>query len=410
MNGMTDTDILIVGGGLAGLSAAARFARMGLQVHLVDPAPRDLPTGQVDQRSTAILQPGITTLDRAGIWPALSEIGTELEGLRIIEAEPPGTDPVETEFTASEAPGGRFGVNLPNGPFRTALIEQLEQDDLVTLSFRSHVTGMLADDHQARIEIEDQDGTSTTLSAQLIIAADGRDSSLREQAGIGHRRWSFDQDAVVLTVRHDVSHRNVSTEIHANGGPLTFVPVAGDGTDQLSAIVWMRPADRAEELMRLSDEALIAELQAESLGLFGQISDPSSRASWPMIGQIAHKLHAPRLALIAETAHVIPPIGAQGLNMSLDDIETLAGLIETAQAQGKDIAAPSLLRKYSLCQLPKTALRIGSVDGLNRIAKITSGPIPHIRRAGVSLLDKLPPLRQLAMRTGLTGSPFGRIR
>jgi 2-octaprenyl-6-methoxyphenol hydroxylase len=163
----------------------------------------------------------------------------------------------------------------------------------------------------------------------------------------------------------------------------------------------MAPGPRAARLHALDDVALGAELTAETMGLFGPLEVTGPRALWPIIGQIATRLAAPRLALVAEAAHVIPPIGAQGLNMSLADIETLARLAGEARAKGDDIGAPGLLAAYQRQRYPEMAARVAGIDLLNRAAQAEAQPLRDLRRAGLKAIHGIRPLRRAAMRWGL---------
>ena len=164
-----------------------------------------------------------------------------------------------------------------------------------------------------------------------------------------------------------------------------------------SSVVWMVPGARATALAALDDARLATELTAETMGLFGPLRLAGSRAVWPIMSQVALRLAGPRLALIAEAAHVVPPIGAQGLNMSLADIEQLAQVIETAPDPG----APDLLARYQRRQMPRILARVAGVDMLNRAARAESQPIRELRHLGLAAIDLIPPLRRLAIRTGL---------
>ncbi|MCH8952875.1 MAG: FAD-dependent monooxygenase, partial [Proteobacteria bacterium] len=200
---------------------------------------------------------------------------------------------------------------------------------------------------------------------------------------------------------HPRPHDGVSTEIHRSGGPLTLVPMPDRDGCPCCSVVWMAPGPRATDLHALDDAALGAELTAETMGLFGPLEITGRRALWPIIGQIAARLDAQRLALVAEAAHVVAPIGAQGLNLSLADIETLARLVEDARAADRDIGAPGLLAAYQRRRYPEMAARVAAIDLLNRAARAEAQPLRDLRRAGLKAIHDIRPLRRLAMRWGL---------
>ncbi|MEM9736199.1 MAG: FAD-dependent monooxygenase [Pseudomonadota bacterium] len=386
---MEQVDILVAGGGIAGMGAAARHAALGRRVALVDPAP---PGQSDDQRTTALLQPAIDTLTTAGAWAGMAPAGAALQTMRLVDAGGRERTPRETaDFNAHELRDGPFGVNVPNQAIRGALETRLAEQGVARHEASVSGTTLRGVHRIARLS----DGTQ--IAARLVIAADGRESGLRREARIPTRRWSYGQRGLVFAVHHPEPHGGVSTEIHRTGGPLTLVPMPDQEGRPTSSVVWMVPSARAERLSALEDAPLAAELTAETMGLFGPLEICSPRAVWPIIGQMALRLAAPRLALVAEAAHVIPPIGAQGLNMSFRDTETLARLI----AEAEDPGAPWLLRRYERMRLPDMAARVGGVDILNRFAQAEAQPIRDLRRLGLTAINRITPVRRLAMRLGL---------
>lgn len=392
---MERTDIVIAGGGIAGLSAAARLGTDGWKVILVDPAPQQGP-GTPDQRTTAYLQPSIDTLTRAGAWAGLENAGAELRVMRIVDAGGVERAPRTTaDFDGAETKAGRFGWNVPNARARDALLDRLAQLPNVTLRFGTRVTGYLPRLDHAVLRTDD----NHRIETRLVVAADGRDSTLRRLAGIRHARWEYSQQALVFAVTHAAPHDGVSTEIHRTGGPLTLVPMPDHDGRPCSSVVWMVPGRRAIELDRLDDGGLSQQLTDETMGLFGALTIVTPRARWPIISQAAHCVQADRLALIAEAAHVMPPIGAQGLNTSLHDIETLAQQIKGSEDPG---AAPGL-KRYARRVLPHMLTRVGGIDLLNRAAMAEPQPLRDLRRAGLQAISRIGPLRRLAIRTGMGG-------
>ena len=408
---MESTEILVAGGGIAGLSAAARLGADGRSVVLVDPAPPAAPGadgGGGDLRTTAFLQPSIATLNRAGAWQAMQAAGAALRVMRIVDAggrvrRPRATADFTADSTAdppADFPGaatghGLFGWNVPNRAARRALLDRLAAMPNVHLRQGTSVEGCLARLDAALVRLSD----GSTLRAGLVVAADGRDSTLRRLAGIRHRRWGYGQKALVFAVLHPDPHAGVSTEIHRTGGPLTLVPMPDHDGHPCSSVVWMVPGTRAASLAAMDEDALGAEITAETMGLFGPLRVAGARAVWPIIAQVATRLSAPRLALVAEAAHVVPPIGAQGLNMSLADIESLARTVENAPDPG----APDLLARYARRQMPAILARVAGVDLLNRAARAEAQPLRDLRGLGLLAIDRVGPLRRLAIRAGLGG-------
>lgn len=391
-----ETDILVAGGGIAGLAATARLATAGLGVTCVDPAPAG--AAGTDRRTTAFLQPAVATLERAGVWDGVRAEAAALWTMRLVDAGGAAREVRETaDFEAAETMDRPFGWNVPNTAIRQALLTRLAELPGVRLVSGQTVTGVVARSTRALARLSG----GGQVAARLVVAADGRDSILRQAAGIGARRWHYGQKALVFAVTHPNPHEGVSTEIHRTGGPLTLVPMPDSDGRPCSSVVWMAPGPRAVDLDRLDDAALAAELTAETMGLFGALRVAGPRALWPIIGQIAARLDAPRLALVAEAAHVIPPIGAQGLNMSLADIETLADLVAEARDKDQDIGAPGLLAAWHCKRYPEMAARVAGIDLLNRATLAEAQPLRDLRRAGLKAIHGLRPLRRAAMRWGL---------
>eukprot|EP00998_Keelungia_sp_KM082_P012552 NODE_890_length_1575_cov_0.946133_g879_i0.p1 GENE.NODE_890_length_1575_cov_0.946133_g879_i0~~NODE_890_length_1575_cov_0.946133_g879_i0.p1 ORF type:complete len:397 (-),score=51.65 NODE_890_length_1575_cov_0.946133_g879_i0:135-1325(-) len=394
---MIETDILIAGGGIAGMSAAARFAADGHRIMIVDPAPADIGEG-TDLRTTAFLQPGIETLKKAGVWDAIKPTGAELRVMRIVDAGGNEMTPRETaDFDGAETTQGFFGWNVSNKAARVSLMAKLETLPNVDFRFSATVTGFTGTARYGEATLSGDE----TVRAKLVVAADGRNSSLREFAGIKHRRWAYDQSALVFVVTHDKPHDNISTEIHRTGGPLTLVPMPDLDGKPCSSVVWMTPADRARQLYNMDDATLSAEITRDTMSMFGPLTVASPRAIWPMISQVPSRLISARLALVAEAAHVVPPIGAQGLNMSLHDIETLADLMAKAKLKGEDIGATTLLKSYERKQLPKTLARVGGIDLLNRASMFEPRTLRDLRYAGLTAINRIGPLRKLAIKVGV---------
>jgi len=395
-----DTDILIAGGGVAGLTATVAFAAEGFDVICVDPAPpvTSAEAEGSDLRSTAFLMPSIDLLRRAGLWERLEPYSAPLRVMRLADAGGPEQAIRETaDFVAEELGEPAFGYNLPNWLLRreiAARIDELPNARLIAPARLDRFTPRTA---TAIAALSD----GTTVRAPLVIAADGRDSPTRQAAGIAARRWSYGQKAVVFTVTHTLSHDGVSTEIHRTGGPFTLVPLPDRGAELHSAVVWMETGPRASELAAMDKPDFEEALNARSCGVLGRLSLASARRVWPIISQIADRLDGPRLALVAEAAHVIPPIGAQGLNMSLRDVATLRDLCVAARGAGDEIGAPDLLERYNRTRHPDILARVLGVDVLNRSAMVRSPPLRDVRRFGLKTLHELKPLRRSAMSIGL---------
>lgn len=392
-----DCDILISGGGIAGLTAAAAFGTAGFSVICVDPAPpiTDGAQAGADMRSTAMLQPARAVLEAAGIWHHLRDAAAPLQVMRIIDAGGPEPEPrVTREFDAADISDQPFGWNFPNWLLRRALLARLAE--LATVDFRpgTGTTSLFTRTAQARVGLTD----GSRITTRLVIAADGRGSPMREAAGIPVSIKRYGQKALAFAVTHPVPHDNVSTEIHRTGGPFTLVPLPDrDGTPS-SAVVWMDDAPATLARADSDTAAFEAEISTRSCHLLGPLTLATPRAVWPIITQHATRLSGERLALVAEAAHVLPPIGAQGLNMSLSDIATL---LELSQAHRDTLGSAKMLDAYHKARFPDIQLRVRGIDLLNRASQASGQTARDARATGLNALYALPPVRKMLMQMGL---------
>ncbi len=399
---ITETDILISGGGVAGLTAACVFGAAGFRVLCVDPAPpvTDEAEPGADLRTTAFLQPARALFEQAGLWPRLAPHGAPLQVMRIVDAgdgaaasrSPRGR--VIADFDARDISDQPFGWNFPNWLLRRELLARIAELDTVT--FRPGVaTGHVTTrETEARVRL----GDGTLVACRLLVAADGRNSNIRRELGIGVHTIRYGQKALAFSVTHERPHQNVSTEIHRSGGPFTLVPLPDLDGRPRSAVVWMERGPRIRDLAALPVPAFEAALFDRSAGLFGRMSLVGRRSVWPIISQHARRLTARRTALIAEAAHVVPPIGAQGLNMSLRDLATL---LELAQKTPDDPGNAAMLAAYQRARWPDVTARVAGIDLLNRASMVRAPALRRARRQGLKLLHDIAPVRKALMHAGL---------
>jgi 2-octaprenyl-6-methoxyphenol hydroxylase len=389
-------DVLVAGGGVAGLTAAAAFASAGFATLCVDPVPPVTASGSEgsDTRSTAFLLPAVALLERAGLWDALSPNAAPLRVMRLVDAGgDAGRVRESVEFRAEEVGADLFGYNLPNWLLRREMVSRLGP----TLRAPAAVVRVTTRIREAIVALASGD----QVRARLVVAADGRDSFVRTEAGIGVRRWGYGQKALVFTVVHALPHGDASTEIHRSGGPFTLVPLPDGPEGHRSAVVWMEAGPTAAALAALGREDFDAALAERACGILGDIRLSGERRLWPIVAQLADRLDGPRTALVAEAAHVVPPIGAQGLNMSLQDIATLLDIAIAAREAGEDFGGPTVLARYHRARHAELAARVAGIDALNRAAMAGARPLRDLRGAALHVLAATPPLRRAAMRLGL---------
>ena len=390
-------DILVSGGGIAGLAAAAAFGTAGFSVICVDPAPpvTDGAAEGADMRTTAMLQPARDLLQAAGVWDALAPHGAALEVMQIVDAGgSDGTARTAKAFRASDVSDLPFGWNFQNWRLRQALVARL--DALETVLFRPGVAAqtLLTRTAEARVGLSD----GVRIRARLIVAADGRNSPMRDAAGIAVRTRRYGQKALAFAVTHPIAHENVSTEVHQTGGPFTLVPLPDHNGQPCSAVVWMDDGPKSLARHRAEIDTFEEEMTTRSCGVLGPLRLASPRSIWPIISQRAERFSGERVALVAEAAHVVPPIGAQGLNMSLADIQTL---LDLAQARPEGLGDAQMMDAYHKARFADVSLRVAGIDLLNRTSQASAPWMRDARAFGVKTLHEVAPVRRTLMQLGL---------
>lgn len=390
-------DIFISGGGIAGLTLALALVRSGLTVTLADPAPA--PTNAdaegSDLRSTAFLQPARTLYEELGLWPLLDPFATPLETLAVIDcAGDPPSPRTERAFRSSDLGEPAFGWNLPNWLTRKLLSQALAEAAGADLRLGTGFKSVLTRESEAIVTLTD----GTRIRARLAVAADGRDSPLREAVGIPVETARYGQKALAFNVIHDTPHQNISTELYLSGGAFTVVPLPDVDGKPASAVVWMNDGPEAARLMELDAAAFSQAATIRSCGVLGELTLASPRRVWPVITRRATRLTAERTALVAEAAHVLPPIGAQGLNTSLHDVRALLDLIRDAP---ETIGEPAWLARYAKARERDIHARARVIDLYNRVCRSDAPPVQALRSLGLSVVHDLAPLRKGVMRAGL---------
>ncbi|MEP2681345.1 MULTISPECIES: UbiH/UbiF family hydroxylase [Rhodobacterales] len=390
-------DIVISGGGIAGLTAAAAFGTAGFHVICVDPTPPVTQRDAVgaDMRTTAMLQPASRVLQDAGIWDHIAPYSAALQIMRIVDAggQAP-TARITKEFNAADISDAPFGWNFPNYILRREILNRLDHLDTVDFRPGTATTTLFTRTKTARVGLSD----GSKINTKLVIAADGRTSPMRQAAGIDVTTKRYGQKALAFAVTHTVPHENVSTEIHRTGGPFTLVPLPDYQGKPCSAVVWMDDGPKSQARHNMDVAAFEAEMTTRSCGLFGPLTLASNRTIWPIISQTATEMRGQRVALIAEAAHVMPPIGAQGLNMSLQDTATL---LEFAKANPDGLGDADMLDAYQKARLSDVRLRVTGIDLLNRASQVAHPALRDARAMGLNAIYVLGPVRKTLMQMGL---------
>ena len=379
-------DVAVIGAGPAGLVTALLFAREGFDTVLVSPR-----ANADDARTTALLDASVQILDGMELWAEIRPQAAPLRIMRLIDDTGRLVRAPETAFDSGELGLEAFGYNIENRVLNAALMAAAEAHSVtwVEASVTEIVPG------ETHVEIRLDDGES--VACRLVAGADGRKSPSRQTAGIDVRRWRYEQTALVANFRHSAPHNDTSTEFHTPTGPFTLVPLPGNR----SSLVCVERPDVADALAAMDDAALSAEVERRAHSILGTMTIDGPRQVYPMGSMVANRFAASRIALIGEAAHYFPPIGAQGLNLSLRDAATLAELATAARNRGEDIGGAAVLDRYDSKRRPDVWSRTAGVDLLNRALLSDFLPVQMARGLGLYLAGKIGPVRRLLMREGI---------
>src|SRR5712672_2129573 len=391
MNEVSGThDVVVVGGGPAGLTAAIALAQAGANTALI---ARRAP--YADNRTTALLGGSVDLLQALDVWRRCADNAAPLQAMRLVDDTGRLIRAPEVRFSSDEIGLDAFGYNIENRALITALEGRAaELSDLTRFDDEADTVTPC----DAMVAIGTAHGKS--LSARLVAGADGRQSLCREAAGIGVNRRDLNQSALTFNVSHSRPHRNISTEFHTPQGPCVFVPLPGDRC----GVVWVTAPKEAERLIALSDDELSIAAEAQSHSVLGRIAVEPGRHLFPLAIEQPRQFAQHRIALVGEAAHVLPPIGAQGLNMGLRDAADIANIVREAMLSGEDPGSPRVLKGYDSTRRSDVASRTFAIDAANRSLLSDFLPMQTLRAVGLHLIGSIGPLRRLAMREGLAPS------
>jgi 2-octaprenyl-6-methoxyphenol hydroxylase len=379
-------EVVVVGAGPAGLTAAIALAAAGVETAVIAGAREG------DNRTTMLLAGSVTALDTLGVWPRCREHAAPLRVMRIIDDTARLLRAPEVQFAAGEIGLDAFGHNIENRFLMAALAARARE--LAALK-------LIADD-AVTVEINDAQVTVTlkggaAVSARLAIGAEGRRSLCRAAAGIELESRAYRQSALTCNLAHSRPHHDTSTEFHTEAGPFTLVPLP----DQRSSLVFVVDPAEAPRLAALADPDLATEIERRSHSVLGKIEVEPGRGAFALAVETATSFGARRVALVGEAAHVVPPIGAQGLNLGLRDAATIGELAVAAHRAGHDVGADELTERYDRMRRADVAGRTLAIDLLNRSLISDFLPLQGLRGLGFYLMDRIGPLRRAAMREGV---------
>lgn len=384
---LTLYDVAVVGGGPVGLATAVALAQAEIRVALIA-SRKPYP----DNRTTALLSGSVDFLQRIGVWERCEDKATALRTMRLVDDTRRLIRAPEVRFNSEEIGLDTFGYNIENRELLIALEARAAECPTLT---------RIADDAEA-IDVTELNVTIRTrqggaVAARLVVGADGRQSICRDAAGIEVKRRELDQAAMTFNVTHARPHHNVSTEFHTPNGPCVFVPLPGNR----SSVVWVASPAEAKRLMALSDEQLSDAAERAMHSILGRVSVGPGRHVFPLAIEQPRQFAKNRIVLAGEAAHVLPPIGAQGLNLGLRDASDIADLVIDTMTRGEDPGNPLALAQFDSRRRNDIASRTMAIDLANRSLLSDFLPMQAARATGLHLLNAIRPLRRIAMREGL---------
>lgn len=392
---MTEYEVIIVGAGPAGLSLGCQLGAAGIRVAVLDRQAQSTKKPRDDNRTAALLRPAVDILRDIGIDPEKLNGTAPLRHLRLIDIPANARDQLaRVDFAASEIHEPYFALNIKNAALHQALLAHAGKIPHLSIIAPIDITSLTTSDTDITLTT-----TKGKMTTSLLIGADGKNSHVRALAGIGVNTNDYEQMAITCAIEHEKAHHDTSIEFHRPGGPFTLVPLQGNR----SSVVWMENTKTAQAILALRPSAFAKRLQQETHNELGQVTPLNAPQAWPITLVTAHHLTAPRVALIAEAAHALPPSGAQGLNLSLCDTAYLSSLIINAHQTGIDVGSAAILDRYAQDRTRDIQIRARAVDGLNRVILSDQPLVRRLRRLALMEVSRIKPVRHALMRFGWVG-------
>ena len=381
---MERTDTLILGGGLVGLTTALALDAHGISSVVIDPAPPATTLAPTfDGRASAIASASWKMLEAIGIAEQLRPYGCPIRRIEVRDGLQRGA----LDFTPEE---GALGTMVENRVLRKTLYEAASKAAHITLKIPNHAAEVVRDASGVVVKIDD----GTEVRADILIAAEGRNSPTRTAAGIRVARWQYDHAAIISAFDHSIPHDNVAHEIFYPDGPFALLPMLPGNR---SALVWTVAAKDAPGVMALSDSAFATEAAKRTGGLLGELSSAAPRSSYPLGFHHAARITDTRLALVGDAAHGIHPIAGQGLNLGFRDVAALVEVLVDGSRTGLDLGDAMLLERYQHWRSLDTLMVATATDTLTRLFGIPGKTASKVRRFGLGAVQRISPLKALFM-------------
>jgi 2-octaprenyl-6-methoxyphenol hydroxylase len=394
-------DVVIAGGGLVGLPLGLALAQGGLKVVVADAAPvSTVLDPKFDGRVSALAYASVRMLKALGVWEALAPHAQPIHEILVTDGKPgQPASPFSLHFDAGEVGAEALGHIAENRHTRVALHGAVERQPNLELIAPAAVKSLRMEAGRAIATL----ANGEQIAAALAIAADGRESPLRAEAGIGVIGWSYPQTGIVATVEHEKPHSGVAYEHFLPSGPFAILPMTGNR----SSLVWTEARTKAPALLALDEAGFNEELARRFGAHLGATKAAGPRWSYPLSFHLARDFVRPRLALAGDCAHGIHPIAGQGLNLGLKDAAALAEVLLDAARLGQDIGALDALKRYERWRRFDSFTLAASTDALNRLFSNDIAPLRHLRDMGLGIVDSIGPARRFFMRHA--GGDIGKL-
>jgi 2-octaprenyl-6-methoxyphenol hydroxylase len=387
MSEILRSDVIILGGGLVGCTLAIALAQGGVTSTVIDPAPpQAIRDTRADGRASAVSSSSWRMMEAIGVAPRFADVANPIERIEVGESGARGL----LSFQPDLENDGPLGMMIENRHLRIGLREAAEAAEGVTVLMSARPAATERDAASARVRLED----GRVVTGALLIGAEGRRSPTREAAGIAVARWEYRHTAIVGMLDHEADHRNVAHELFYPAGPFALLPMKGG---HRSALVWTVAEADAPAMLSLSERAFLAEAEKRMGGMLGALKLAAPLSSYPLGFHHSAHITAERLALVGDAAHGIHPIAGQGLNLGFRDAAALAEVLIEGARLGLDPGDHQLLKRYERWRGLDTFLVATATDSLTRLFGVSGRPASRIRRLGIGLVDRVPPLKQFFM-------------
>ena len=383
-------DLLILGGGLVGMALALAAAKQGISSHVIDRAdPAELTKEGFDDRATAISTASWHLFENIEIAEYLEPFACDIASIAVTDQNKPG----RLDFTP-EKHEGTLGRMFPNRRLRLALFQAAAEEPLINWASKAEIVERERSEFGVAAALND----GRKLKGRLMIAAEGRQSPTRDQAGITIAKWDYKHRAIIAGLTHSKPHGNVAWEIFYPAGPFALLPMNddADGTHR-SSLVWTVSEEDGKGVTKLSDRAFMAEVQKRMGDILGEVTSVGARSSYPLGFHHTAKITGERLALIGDAAHGIHPIAGQGLNLGLRDVGALVQVLVEGARIGLDPGDPELLKRYETWRGLDSFMVALATDGLTRLFGVPTRAASAVRRLGMAAVQRTPLLKTFFM-------------